>query len=237
MNAPSDRTAGSGRSAGTDRSELSIPAAPPRQPDRLLRWVLAWTSVTLLSSWLPFVRGLIEGRTYEWGSAYFGHAYGGRGVTAGTSILAAELALGLLLLSLGWRGARPRSLFVPLLLGWHALLAANATFNAVQSPDGYRIRGDSLGLDLNLTWLGPLFFCGLFLFALRWAWKSAGEAPGQEPVWTPANTAWAVGLALALPVQVVLLRSGGQHGLGDQIGVFLTIGQWLLVPMALKVRR
>lgn len=220
-----------------DRADRFAPPVRPNQPDRLLRWVLAWTSVTLLSSWLPFVRGLMEGAPYEWGSAYFGQAYGGQGVTPGTWILAGELAVGLLLLAFGWRGARPRVLFVPLLLGWHALLAANSTFNAIQSPDGYRFQGDSLGIDVNLTWLGPILFCGFFLLAARWAWKSAGEAAGPKPAWRRANTGWVVGLALALPVQFLLLRSGEQHGLGDKLGVFLTIGQWLLVPMALKVRR
>jgi hypothetical protein len=207
----------------------------PKQPDRLLRWILLWTGVTLLSSWLPLIRGLMEGSSYEWGSGYFGHAYGGRGFTPASWILVAELAYGLVLLYLGWRGARAP--FAPLLLAWHALLAVNATFNAVRSPEDYRFQGDSLGIDLNLAWVGPLFFGGFFLLGLRWAWKDRGAAPAPAPAWTRANTAWAVGLALLLPVQLLLLRSGSQHGLGDQIGVCLTIAQWLLVPMALKVRR
>jgi hypothetical protein len=40
---------------------------------------------------------------------------------------------------------------------------------------------------------------------------------------------WAVVLAAALPFQFVLLRFGSPGSLSDQIGVLVTIAQWLLV--------
>ncbi len=207
----------------------------PRQSNRLLRWILLWTGVTFLPSWLPVIRGTMEGSPYQWGSGYFGHAYGGSGLTPGSWILVAELALGLVLLTLGWRGARPP--FAPLLVGWHTLITANSTFNAVRSPEDYRFQGDSLGIDVSLAWAGPLVF-GTFLFlSLLWAAKHRGTAPAPAAAWTGANTAWTVVLLLLLPVQLLLLRSGEQHGMGDKIGVIVTIAQWLLVPMAVKARQ
>jgi hypothetical protein len=54
---------------------------------------------------------------------------------------------------------------------------------------------------------------------------------------TAPNTRWLVILTAALPLQFFLLRFGNRESLFDQVGVLLTIGQWLLVsrlfrPMA-----
>ena len=43
-------------------------------------------------------------------------------------------------------------------------------------------------------------------------------------------------LIAALPLQLVLLRFGEPNGRLDQVGVLLTIAQWMLVGFALKPR-
>lgn len=45
--------------------------------DRLLQGLLLWTALTTLVSWLPFVRGLFDGMSYQWGA--FG--FSGRGTS------------------------------------------------------------------------------------------------------------------------------------------------------------
>lgn len=45
-------------------------------PDRLLRWLLAWTAFTKVVFWLATLRGAFDGTSYQWG--LFG--FGGRGV-------------------------------------------------------------------------------------------------------------------------------------------------------------
>src|ERR1044072_6355926 len=43
--------------------------------DRLLQGLLLWTALTTLVFWLPLVRGLFDGVTYQWG----GFGFSGRG--------------------------------------------------------------------------------------------------------------------------------------------------------------
>ncbi len=42
------------------------------KPDRLLKLLLGWTTLTFLLSWLPMIRALFDGATYQWGFALFG---------------------------------------------------------------------------------------------------------------------------------------------------------------------
>lgn len=52
--------------------------------------------------------------------------------------------------------------------------------------------------------------------------------------WTRTNKGWGWTLISLLPIQFVLLRFGQPHGTTDQIGVVLTILQWLMVGAALR---
>jgi hypothetical protein len=44
-------------------------------------------------------------------------------------------------------------------------------------------------------------------------------------------------LAALLPMQLVLLRVGEPHVTTDQIGVLVTIAQWFLVSVAVRLKR
>lgn len=70
------------------------------KPDRLLRSILIWTAITFIIVWLPFVRGLMDGNTYEWGNYFFGMQFGGRGVHGDYWLLVIQAVFGILLLYL-----------------------------------------------------------------------------------------------------------------------------------------
>jgi len=92
-----------------------------------------------------------------------------------------------------------------------------------------------LGIDISLTWVGLLLFGIPAALACLWSWRdlrSRRRAP--VPPWERRNTRWLAGLLLLLPLQLALLRLGPAHGTLDQIGVLLTIAQWLLLGRALR---
>ena len=203
----------------------------PWKPDPVLRLLLAWTALTTLVFWLPFVRTLMDGPTYEWGLA----GLGGRGLQGDVWLPVLGAALALSIRWLGWRGARLP--FHALLLLWVVPLGALASWAALSQPDDFRFQGDTLGVDVPLAWAGPVIFGGLALVAIGWVIRDLRSGRRREILpWAPANRALLLALAGLLPVQFLLLRFGEPHGTTDQIGVILTIAQWLLVGFALKPR-
>ena len=202
------------------------------KPDRLLKAILIWTVLTLIIVWLPLVRGLMDGDSYQWGNSAWGFQFGGRGLGGDYWFLLIQAAFGLVLLYLGWRGARQP--FHWLLLLWHIQLALQSIYNSWTSPEDYRFKGDTLGVDISLAWVGPLLFGGFALLSIWWVLRDIKS--GQQrtaPQWTLANRVLLLIAVSLLPIQFVLLRFGPQHGPGDQAGVILTMLQWVLINLGL----
>lgn len=182
--------------------------------------------------WLPLVRGVMDGESYQWGAIFWGMQFGGSGVRGDYWLLVLQALLGLTVLYLGWRGARQP--FHWLLLLWHVPAGVQAFYNAFTSPEDYRFRGDSLGVDISLAWVGPLFFGGFALLALFWVVRDLRRSREKVVVeWTRSNWIFLLIALALLPIQFALLRFGEPHGPRDQAGVILTMMQWLLVNWSL----
>ena len=202
------------------------------KPDRILKVILIWTVITMIVVWLPFVRGLMDGDSYRWGNIFWGMQIGGAGVHGDYWLLVLQVLFGLTLLYLGWRGARQP--FHWLLLLWHVPLGMQAINEALTSPEDYRFRGDTLGVDLSLSWVGPLFFGGFALLSLFWVVRDLRRTREKvELDWNRVNRVLLLIALGLLPVQFVLLRFGVPHGPRDQVGVILTMMQWVLINFAL----
>ena len=203
---------------------------------RLLKVILILTSLTMLTMWLPFIRGVMDGPSYQWGQSLFGINFGGRGVGGEYWLLVLEAIVAVPLICLGWRGARPP--FHWLLLLWVVPSVFNAFYNAIKFPEDYRFKGDTLGVDVNLVWVAPLFWSVLALLSIVWVVSDFKRRRVHETIaWTRKNSILLAIVLLLLPVQFALLRFGEQHGTNDQIGVVLTMGQWLLLNLAFVSRR
>ena len=115
---------------------------------RSLRWLLVWTSVTTVVFWLAAIRGTFDGPSYRWGLVGFG----GRG-TSGDYWFPVVMALAaLFVVAQAWRRATWRVLAI--IMFWHLALFLGAAWFAVARPDEFRFRGDTLGIDISLAWLG-----------------------------------------------------------------------------------
>jgi hypothetical protein len=202
------------------------------KPDRLLKAILIWTMISLVFVWLPLVRGVMDGDSYQWGNSFFGFDVGGRGVHGSYWIVVLQASLGLAVLILGWRGAKQP--FHWLLLLWHILLGAQAIYNSLKFPEEYRFRGDTLGVDVSLAWVGPVLFGGFALLSIWWVVRDLRRAPIRlSPEWRRANVILLSIAAVMLPLQFILLRFGEQHGTNDQIGVLLTMLQLIVINLGL----
>lgn len=202
------------------------------RPDRLLKAILIWTMITMIIVWLPLIRGLMDGDSYEWGNSFWGIQVGGQGVHGQYWLLLLQAIIGIAVLYFGWRGARQP--FHWLLLLWHIPLGAQAIYDAISSPEDYRFRGDTLGVDVSLAWVGPLFFGGFALLSVLWVIRDfRRERDTAAPEWKRANYVLLLIAVSLLPIQFLLLRFGEQHGPGDQAGVILTMCQWVLINLGL----
>ena len=204
----------------------------PWKPDKLLKAILIWTAISLILIWLPLVRGFMDGDSDQWRNSLWGFDIGGHGMHGHYWILVLQGLYGIALLYLGWRGAKQP--FHWLLLLWHFALATQAIYNSITFPDEYRFRGDTLGVDVSLAWVGPVLFGGFALLSLLWVIRDMKDSGGRiAPQWTRANRILLLVAVCFLPLQFLLLRFGVQHGPNDQIGVILTMLQWILINLGL----
>lgn len=200
--------------------------------DRLLQGLLLWTALTTLVFWLPFVRGLFDGLSYEWG----GFGFSGRGTAGDYWFVATASVLAIALQYLAWRG--PRAPFYALFGGWHLYLAFTTASAAISDPASLRFQGDTLGVNVSLAVAAPVFMGVAAVLVLFWMVRDACSGT-QRPAWTAwtqRNTRWTLALAALLPMQLVLLRVGEPHGTTDQIGVLVTLAQWFLVSTAVRLK-
>src|SRR5258705_11148162 len=149
----------------------------PRKLDPLLKGILILTSATMIVTWLPLVRGIMDGPGYRWGQSFIGISLGGNGMGGKYWVLVLQAAVGISLVYLGWRGARFP--FHWLLLLWNVPSAVNAFYNSIRFPEQYRFQGDTLGVDVSVAWVGPLFWGSLAVLFIVWG-GSVFESGGSR---------------------------------------------------------
>jgi len=205
------------------------------KPTIIAKLLTSWTAFLLIFSWLPLVRCVLDGGPYSWGTAHFGFSFSAIGIgpdlwlTVFKSIALVYLMWGLL------RGSNP--IHRALLLLWNVAWFVDGTLDFVRNPEGMMFHGETLGIHLNIGVVIPALTGFYAILTLIWfvrESKRAGTRP--RPDWTTYNRRFLATLLLLLPLQFVLLRFGAPHGATDAIGVFLTIGQCLVLPAALYPR-
>ena len=207
-------------------------AQPSYRSYRLLLW---WTALTFLATWLPLVRSVMDGQSYEWGTTFFSWHFGGHGLSADYWLLIVKAVVGIGLLYAGWRFPSPKT--AAALAAWQLLFAADTLYYAATDPRGFRFRGDTMGVDISLTWIAPTLSILFAIVAIWWIRKLAGR-PVPPRIQTETRfTNVALWAALAIvPVQWTLLHIGRGTDWYDVSGVLLTMIQWLLLNLAFRSR-
>jgi hypothetical protein len=185
------------------------------------RAALGWFSLTTVVFWLPTIRGAFDGQSYQWGLI----GLGGRGM-AGDYWLPLAASLGAIGVTAGaWRGRRWAFWAMAV---WSLLLMLALSVYIATSREDFRFQGDTLGIDVSLRWVGPVILAAATVLTVVAAMRAHASANGATTSsWL--NRPWLSALALTLPIQFALLRFGAPGSTLDQLGVLLTIVQWLLI--------
>jgi hypothetical protein len=200
-----------------------------------LKLILILTSFTMTVVWLPLIRGLMDGDTYQWASTFLGYDFGGTGVRGQYWIVVLEAVVAIAIVYLGWRSPRPP--FHWLLLLWNVSGAINAFYNSIKFPDDYRFQGDTLGINVSLAWVAPLFWSVLTILSILWVVRQRRRSDSEHQVsWSRTNTVLTIIALGLLPIQFVLLRLGPHLSRMDQVGVILTLAQWVILNVAFAKR-
>ena len=195
---------------------------PGRAAQAAMMWLL---TLPFILYWLPFLRSIFDGASYQWGHSLFGHGFSGAGLSGDFWFPCLGVALGVILLWSGWRG--PDRLFRPLALVVAGIWLADAIHTLLSGED-IAFEGATLGMTLSV---GRIFlaYYALLLALLLWTFRAPAR-PGR-PLGR-ANKLLLLAVILLLPVQYLALSSGQGREASDQIGVLITIGQWLLLSAA-----
>src|SRR5262245_53828648 len=100
---------------------------------------MSWLTIQFLATWLPLVRGAMDGPSYEWGSGLLGWQFSGSGLSDDYAFILAKAFVAVALLLYGWR--QPNRGFRPALLAWLMLMLVDTLYNVVTSPESFRFQG------------------------------------------------------------------------------------------------
>lgn len=188
--------------------------------------LLIGLTLAYILAWLPAVRGLLDGPTYEWGLTLFGKQFSGAGLEGDYWFVAAEAMLGIVTLFLGWRS--PGFVFKAVSVLFTGTMFADTLHSAFVLGQDQVFEGATLGVNVSV---GMIFLTVYgVLFALSLVWAAFGR-PGTPPRWSLANSALLAIVILLLPLQYLLLATGQGREVSDQFGVLITMGQWLLLSL------
>ncbi len=197
---------------------------------KLFNLLLFVTALTFATTWLPFIRAIMDGETYQWGTSFFGIMLSGKGISADFYYVIVNAVAGIVLLcSFYW--IRNRTIFYGLSFIWFGTMIGN-TFYHVFFGDGYEFHGDTLNIHLDLSYIIVPFMLALGIFVY---YMIIQERKQQfKAKWNRKNRFWLTLLLLPIPFQVFLFSYGTPHGPTDKIGVVLALFQVFFVSLALK---
>lgn len=202
-----------------------------RNSSRLSTWLTLIVSLTFLMVWLPLLRSLFDGRSYQWGMSYFGFQLQGTGITPSYLFLVIQLVFYVALFVSMYR-VQNRKVYYALLLLWFVHVFGNLLADIAINGDT-TFEGDTLGVSISLFWM-VLPLSALTLLLVFLAIRADRRAIPQSIPWNAKNWRLCGVILGALPLQAILLALGEPHGVTDQIGVILTIVQCFLLPLMVR---
>ena len=198
----------------------------------MLSVLLAWTTFTAVFPTIVLYRAAVQ-PNYEWG--FFGVT--GVGLSPGYLVILVATAWAWGIVYLGRRGTRP--LFTVLLVLWNAFLLASIIYGVLRFGSDVDLRGDTMGIRVNLAVIGPVLFGSFLLLSVLWWWRHRNHVGSSAGVPWSQTAKVLIGLALALvPAIAVLfvLGDGVDHTNNDRVAIALIVAQSILLAAALEVQ-
>ncbi len=200
-----------------------------RTPNVWTNVLSVFISITFMIVWLPFVRSIFDGKSYEWGTQYFGTTITGAGITPSFIFIIAQVALYSAII-IGLYRMKNRGLYGVLLGVWWVNVFGNLIFDIIKNGDTM-FHGDTLNVHVSLTTIIlPLAAVALFLIIQ----VQRTEKESVTISWTKKNSTLLNIFLAMLPILFLLLFSGEPHGITDQIGVIIAIAQCFYIPVIFR---
>lgn len=202
-----------------------------RAPTGLTNLLTFLISATFMTTWLPFLRAIFDGESYQWGTNYFGLLFYGAGVNSDFIYVVIQLLFySSLMISMYW--VQNRTWYYGLLVLWFVNFFGNLISDIVINGDTM-FHGETMNVHISITWIVlPLSFLAMLLvYGIIRTDKSGQE---QSIPWSIQNTRLLFIILGPLPIQAILFASGEPHGLTDQIGVIISIAQCFFIPFILR---
>lgn len=199
---------------------------------RLFTVMWVWICFRTILPWLVFFRLTFEGAGYSWGTQYFGKMFYSSGLARADFLVIYALLAASLFLLYHLRQYNFK-LIAPVLVAYLGFFAADALYELL-AGNPIIFEGDTLGVVINLSI--PFFVLQFGMFILGVAWwlgiRNIASVAKPQPMAKYKQTIVKVCAAI-VPVQLALLIFGEPHALTDEIGVILTVLQWLLLAFSL----
>lgn len=203
-----------------------------RRPNGWSNTLMFVMSITFMIVWLPFIRSLFDGDTYQWGYTYFGNVISGAGLTPSFLFLIVQFALYAALIY-GMYRMKNRMLYQVLLAIWWVNVFGNLLSDIIINGDTL-FQGDTLGVQLSISMIViPLSILALVLLVMfiRTEKETQIVSPAR---WRPINQTLWLGFLISLPLVFVLLFFGEPHATTDEIGVLIAIAHCFYLPFVFK---
>lgn len=203
-----------------------------RRPSTWSNVLMVVISITFMIVWLPFIRSLFDGDTYQWGMDYFGLFISGAGITPSFIFLVIQLALYTLLIIGMYRMAN-RSLYHVLLGLWWINVFGNLISDIIINGDT-QFHGETMNVHISIAMIViPLSLLALLLVLVFI--RSESQYKLSEPLpWSLRNQKLGIAFLLSLPVVFILLFFGEPHATTDEMGVIIAISHCFYIPFVFK---
>ncbi len=198
--------------------------------DRLRNHLIGWVLVGAILASLPVYRAALQPR-YEWG--LFGVT--GTGMSAAYPVVLVAAIWAWVTVVLGHRA--PGRPFPEMLITWNGLVFSSMLWSAFLHGADMRLRGDALGMDIPLAWIGPALTGVLLGASVYWILRRSGNVAVAR--WRPrGKLVLALALALTPVIAVLFIQGDGRlHTHFDRAAVILVISQGLVAGAALAPAR
>ncbi len=202
-----------------------------RKPRKVTNFLSILISLTFVIAWLPFIRSIFDGDSYQWGMRYFGLQLGGMGINEDFVFIVIQLFLYIFLIVSMYR-VRNRKIYYLLLIWWWIHVFGNF-ISEIMMHGGSMLHGDTLNIHISTTWI--ILPLSLLTLVLVWLEIKSDLLQHQLLIpWSEKNSLLLGLFMVSIPIQGLLLADGEPHGLTDIIGVLMGIIQAFLMLFIFK---
>lgn len=189
--------------------------------------LLILIGITFMLVWLPLLRCLMDGASYQWGMDFYGRQFSSAGLSADYLFLVVQLAFFAgLFYSFFW--VKNRTIFYAMLGLWFLNTLGNLLFGLLKEGDAM-FHGDTLNVHISVSSI-VITLSVIALACIAWVISRDRKQEETAIPWGRRNRMWAIIVLAPLPLQWIMFATGEPHGTTDEIAVLIAIAQAFLIP-------